>query len=128
MKTQTIYAEYIALMQDQVCERLGFNKDALSEQMYICGIKFLHIKYPDHCLMRELLEKDALFWRWWKLEWHRRDEMFMDDSDVYAATQWRQLLIYIDFNDPDKLAKNMVTPRVVTLGISKLLKRSDGTQ
>ena len=128
MTPETITPELIAVTQQQVCDRLSVTLDALAEQMYQTGIEFLNICYRDAHLMVALLEQDALFWKWWRLEWHRRDITFLEDDEVYAATSWRQVLIYQDFNDAKKLATFLRAPRIVTIGIHKLLKNSDGTE
>lgn len=122
MKEQ-VNSEFIAITQQQVCARLGVTLDALAEQMYQAGISFLQQYYKNATLMATLLEQDGLFWKWWRLEWHRRDIMFLEDDDVYAATQWRQVLVYQDFNDPDKLIHRLRAPRIVVLNANKTIRR-----
>lgn len=124
MKTTTITSELIAITQQQVCDRLGITMDALAEQMYKVGIAFLYAYYANAHIIATMLEYDKCFWAWWRVEWHQRNELFLDDDEVYNASRCRQILIYRDYNSVERLVSMLRPPRIVTYRIYKDLKRA----
>lgn len=123
MKHDITTPEYIAIVQQQVCARLGVTVDALSETMLETGVSFLKAYYKDVPLMASLMERDRMFWNWWKVEWHLRNLTFLEDDEMFHLSSWKQLLVYSEFNNYEALIGQIRPPRIVTLPVYKSLKK-----
>lgn len=112
----TEYAKQRALIastQQEICERLRFTRDDLSQMMYEQGIIYLEEFHKDAPLMARLMEQDKVFWNWWKNGWHYRNEMFLRDLELCAVCLPLQRIAYTGYNNGKELVKLMRPTRVV---------------
>lgn len=102
-------------LKQQICQLLSWDELSFAEYQYETGIKYLRYYIPTDKWGQAMLIRDKIFWNWWKNQWVKRDEEFIDDnfSGEYNAMR----ACYKSYHDAEALARE-ITPSGIVLGVS----------
>ncbi len=97
--------EQIAATQAETIATLGWSADQYAQYVYDCGLNYLFAYLPDDKDGRQQLERQSLFWNWWKLNFHRRNDEFL--RIVESLPQDEQMGFYHLLNNAYELVRDI---------------------
>ena len=75
---------------------------------YLCGLNWLQHYLNGDGYTIDMLERSKVFWGWWKSEWHRRDQAFLEDAETLITLRPRTRLdIWFALHSPKELASRL---------------------
>lgn len=127
MKNNSFTAERIAAMRSvekEICQRLGYTHEDIANMMYENGVAFLTEYFKAIPEMGRMMERDRMFWNWWKNEWHIRNVVFINDAEIAQCGLCLQQHAYAANNNGIALTQCIKPTRVVYCGVLPTLKRA----
>lgn len=96
----------------QVMEILNWSSEQYSWFQYEQGLEYLKHYLSGDEAGQKLLEKEKLFWNWWKNLWHHRDIEFVQDvlKDEHPVSS---LQLYILYNDGCELSDEIQPSKII---------------
>lgn len=94
-------------IQQQVIKLLGWTEQQYSNYVFETGFAYLNHYLPDesHYIIT-CMTRSMVFWNWWKLQWHFRDQVF---TESYYKLMRLDCVedIYHDLHDAKTLASSI---------------------
>lgn len=94
--------------------------------VYEQGLVYLQKLLPNDVDGQRILEREKLYWNWWRLRWNKRDEIFNEHFSEFRDLP--QLVdVYLDLNDGAELINDIRPPFFLfkTLRNVKSSRKSD---
>jgi len=124
---KTLTAERIAEMQQakiEVAKMLGYSIEDIANIMYESGVQFLEEYFKLMPVMAYVLERDRMFWNWWKNEWHCRNLTFLHDAEIAMVCLDIKRHAYSALNNGIELTRRIKPTQVVYHGVLATLKHA----
>lgn len=106
--------------QQQVQNLLHWDELRYCHFKYRQGIQYLRLYTQGDDGMLNWLERNRLFWNWWKIQWALRDSVYAEDAGRLGQLQHRRLL-YTSLHNPYTLIHEIVPPVDVFGDLKRLL-------
>lgn len=95
---------------------LQWDELAYATFQYECGLAYLGHYITHDKWGQDMLQRSAIFWNWWKLQWDYRDTAFCDEEETglmlrLGSKHCRSL--YYHLHNPATLASDIYPNRVV---------------
>lgn len=98
--------KHLHLMQ-QVCDALQWNEEQYNAFLYDTGTRYLSYYINDVAAIAEI-ERNRMFWAWWKLHWISREEIFcMSIEAIKKLHLNKRVEIYTSLHDAKCLAEEI---------------------
>jgi len=68
------------ITMEAVCGILHIAHETYTEKQYNAGLAYLREVLND-AYMEDQMQRSTMFWKWWKNEWHQRDEVFLTKAN-----------------------------------------------
>ena len=90
-------------IQQRILERLEWGELYYCQFKYQRGLQYLHCLLAEDDASIDTLERDRIFWSWWRNHWTLRDEEFLAEiAGMQNVANIRR--IYIAKHHPESLA------------------------
>lgn len=113
----TIIQQQAAIIRNQarILDLLHWNLAMYCAFMHNCGLKYLELYIGKDEQLAAQLDKQQVFWNWWKNLFNARNEAFIEEwdgmEDTISVDDLRT--IYRDIHNPALLACEIKPPRIV---------------
>ncbi|MBU7576607.1 MAG: hypothetical protein KAF40_00970 [Flavihumibacter sp.] len=97
---------------EQVRKVLKWDMEQYAMFQYEQGLAYLEKYLPADVDGQRILEREAMFWAWWKMCWYRRDEQFL--VDCIEAESHLALNCYYYIHDADELIQDIKPPKHIS--------------
>lgn len=95
-----------------ITKLLNWNELQYAELQYNSGLQYLSFYIPDDPQGIDMLERNKLFWNWWKNQWAMRDLAFLECPIENLHIQ-KRISLYLELHDPVRLTAEIYPSRTV---------------
>jgi hypothetical protein len=111
--TITLQQLTIAEIRSRIIDLLHLDEERFHYTLYEVGMQYLGAYYGDDKPLIDFVSRRKEFWGWWKQKWFERDRVLLDTLDLSKCSLNYIHTLYADYHNPNVLACEIFTPKVV---------------
>lgn len=100
------------IAKERIIKQLQWSEMDYAQYQYEQGILFLQKYIPNDPWGIEMLERNRIYWNWWKNQWHSRDVAFLE-CEIQAGSLKQLEAVYMSLHNAAALVDDIFPSRIV---------------